>query len=103
MCVLQNKRNGKSAEVGNVCVKKFLGLNSGKIFDSLKRVRDDIAKALNPDAIDFFFEKGVISGWERKFYIDTWRKRNLSRKQATTRQNINEKVLRAFQSGRVTN
>jgi hypothetical protein len=26
ICVLENKKNGNRAEVGNVCVKKFLGL-----------------------------------------------------------------------------
>ena len=33
ICVIRNRVNGVRAEVGNVCVKKFLGLPSGKIFE----------------------------------------------------------------------
>lgn len=96
VCVLRNRLNKHTTAVGNVCVNKFLGLNSKIIFDSLRRVADDETKSLNADAQAFFFEKGVINRWEYGFLSDTWRKRTLSVKQAATRAKINRKVLAQF-------
>ena len=45
--VLRNKRNHQVTRVGNVCVKKFLGLPSYKIFDALRRIAEDESRALN--------------------------------------------------------
>jgi hypothetical protein len=41
ICTLRNTVNGQSADVGNCCVKKFLGLPSDKIFQAVKRVKVD--------------------------------------------------------------
>jgi hypothetical protein len=38
ICVIRNRVNGARTEVGNVCVTKFLGLPSSKIFAALGRV-----------------------------------------------------------------
>ncbi|EPE95688.1 hypothetical protein [Rhizobium grahamii] len=93
VCVLANTLNGSRVEVGNRCVKRFLGLRSDLIFAGLKRIREDSSKSLNADATVFFYEKGVITPWEYKFQSDTMLKRVLSGKQLQTRQNINRKVL----------
>ena len=98
ICVLRNKRNNNQTIVGNVCVKKFLGLPSDKIFQAIHRISEDDDKALNAEAIDHARKKGWINDWEKKFYIDTWRKRKLTRKQHVKRLEINKKVL-----GRVIN
>ena len=37
LCILRNAKNGNTALVGNCCVKKFMGLPSDKIFQSLKK------------------------------------------------------------------
>jgi hypothetical protein len=94
VCVLRNNSNGKSAVVGNCCVKKFIGLPSDKIFRSVKRVRKDNTKALNVEALKHAHEKKWINDWEFNFGIDTMRKRNLSDKQLQTRVKINEKMIR---------
>lgn len=91
LCILQNKHNHGFATVGNCCVKKFLGLESDKIFQAVKRVRKDNERALNAEAIDYGFSKGWINDWERSFYLDTMRKRILSTKQKSKRIQINEK------------
>ena len=57
ICCLFNRITEKHADVGNVCVKKFLGIRSDLIFSALKRVRKDISKSLNADSITFFFRK----------------------------------------------
>ncbi|WP_149539357.1 hypothetical protein [Siccirubricoccus phaeus] len=98
LCLLNNRITGQHLEVGNVCVKRFLGLDYGLVFQGLKRIADDDTKALNAAATAFFYERGVISEWEYKFQQSTLRKRQLSLKQEATRQSINARVLAAVRS-----
>jgi hypothetical protein len=93
ICILQNRSNFRSVNVGNCCVKKFIGLPSDKIFQAVKRIRKDKEKSLNSEAIRHAHQKGWINDWEYSFSIDTMRKRKLSFKQIQTRKNINEKML----------
>ena len=93
ICLIRNKRNGNQTIVGNVCVKKFLGLASGKIFDAINRVRKDETKALNAEAIEHASQKKWITTWEYVFYMNTWRKRSLSGAQEQKRIEINKRVL----------
>ena len=95
ICVIRNRVNKNTAEVGNVCVKRFLGIRSDLVFTGLKRVRADNDKALNADAIAYFHEKNVLNDWERDFSGDTLRKRELSPGQMSKRRAINLKVLAA--------
>lgn len=94
ICRLRNRENGNDAIVGNVCVKKFLGLPSDKIFQAIHRISGDNSRALNAEAIDHAHRRGWINDWERSFSFDTMRKRNLSEKQMKKRVQINVKVLR---------
>lgn len=100
LCYLRNTKNGNRALVGNVCVKKFLGLPSDKIFEAIHRITTDLTKALNPDAIEHAFQKHWISEWERTFYLDTWRKRSLSPKQSIKRGQINRRVMQNVKNAR---
>lgn len=93
LCVLRNRRNGQAAIVGNHCVKKFMGLPSDKIFAALRRIQRSPEAALNPEAIEYSHGRGWINNWERGFYFNTWRKRNLTGPQMQTRVEINNKVL----------
>lgn len=95
LCTIANATTGKSVDVGNVCVKRFLGFRSDLIFQSLKRIRADGDKAIGPDAAAFFYSRGVINDWEYKFQQSTMRKRNLSERQLVARRKINVKVLAA--------
>lgn len=97
ICVLQNKVNGNDAIVGNCCVKKFIGLPSDRIFQAVKRVRKDTKKSLNAEAVQHAYDRGWITEWEKDFYFNIMRKRNLSTKQATKKIQINEKVMRNMQ------
>jgi hypothetical protein len=93
ICTIRNKENGAFTDVGNCCVKKFLGLPSDNIFQAIKRIRKDDTKALNIEAILHAHERGWITDWERGFYMDTMRKQVLSPKQRGKRQQINQRVL----------
>lgn len=93
ICFLRNRKNNNSAVVGNCCVKKFETLPSNLIFQAVRRIQQDIERAINPETIDHAHQKGWINVWERKFYMDTWRKRKLSGAQHNKRVQINQKVL----------
>ena len=99
-CVIANRCNGNQAIVGNVCVKKFLGLPSDKIFQAINRIAQDNERALNAEAVEHAHRKGWINDWERKFYFDTMRRRNLSGRQRQKRIEINDKVLRMIARNR---
>jgi len=93
VCVLDNKYNQNTVIVGNICVKKFIGLPSDKIFQSVKKIKKDNTRALNAEALRHACNKGWINNWEYNFGIDTMRKRNLSDKQMQKRIQINEKMM----------
>jgi hypothetical protein len=96
ICTIANRITKKSADVGNCCVKRFLGFRSDLIFDAIKRIREDPEKSLNADAISFFMEKKLFTATEYAFLQNTMRKRNLSAKQLKWRTDINRRVLAAI-------
>lgn len=93
ICVLRNRQNGNQAEVGNVCVNNFLGLESNLIFDGLRRILADSSAALNAAATGHAYDHGWITDWEWEFCQDTRRKRKLSSRQLQKRIQINKRVL----------
>ena len=97
-CVLMNRKNSERVIVGSICVKKFLGLPADKIFHAIERIQEDPARSLNAETINFAHKQGWISDWDRWFYLNTWRKKKLSWAQREKRIQINQKVLRRFQS-----
>ena len=93
VCTPQNRENGNEAIVGNVGVKKFLGLPSDRIFDAVRRVARDETRALNAETIEHARTHRWINPWEFEFYFDTMRKRSLSERQMATRVKINRQIL----------
>jgi hypothetical protein len=92
ICTIKNKMNNNIARVGNSCVKKFIN-KSDKIFRSISQVKKHIDKSLNAETISFAFEKQWITQKDRDFYIDIFKKRNLSEKQNNWKTSINKKIL----------
>lgn len=99
-CVLRNRTNGIFATVGNCCVKRFIGLPSDLIFQAVKRVRSDLKRSLNGEALVYARRRGWISSWEESFYFDVMRKRLLTPRQVDTKRRINEKFLFRLQRAR---
>jgi hypothetical protein len=97
ICVIKNRKNSSSTEVGNVCVRRFLRLLSNRIFSVLKRLQSDPQKSLNPAALDLFRDRGAISHAECEEYKEYWRKRTtLSDEQKEQKAEINARVLAYF-------
>jgi hypothetical protein len=67
ICTIANRITKNIAEVGNVCVKRFLGIRSDLVFAGIKRIKGDITKSLNDDSIVFFKEKGVLDRVVNRF------------------------------------
>jgi hypothetical protein len=95
LCTIANSTTGHAIDVGNVCVNRFLGIETKKIFEALRRIRKDSAKSINADAAAFFHKHRVIGDWEYGFIQSTHRKRTLTSKQISSRKSINEKILAA--------
>lgn len=93
ICVLKNKLNHESVEVGNCCVKKVWNFGSEKILKSIKSIRKDISKSINVECLKLAFKKNIITEKDYNFYLDIWRKRNLTEKQEKWKKDINKKVL----------
>jgi hypothetical protein len=93
ICVLRNRKNGRSTEVGNVCVNNFIGLPSKRLFNSVRRVAKTPSSSFSEEMILYAFDKKVISAWERGFYLDIRTKRSLSEKQRNKKNEINAKIL----------
>lgn len=94
-CHLKNGLNGNETHVGNVCVQKFLEINTEGLFEGLRRIA--INDNANPsDAlIDHAFRSGYLYGIDEYLFMKEVRsRRKLSPKQARWRQKINGRILR---------
>jgi hypothetical protein len=79
-----------------------MGMPSDLVFQAVRRVSKDISRALNAEAIEHAHSRGWINDWERDFSFDTMRKRVLSEKQKSRRQQINQMVMRQINRNRQT-
>jgi hypothetical protein len=94
ICVIKNKKNNLTTEVGNCCINKFLGIEEGnKIFTSIKRLKNDPTRSMGIDAIEYLKKKRILNDFEYEFYNDIHKKRNLSEKQLEIKKRINKKLI----------
>lgn len=95
-CELRNRMTGARVVVGNVCVTRFLKLESEELFASFRRIMQNTEAALGLRAIEYAFRNDWINDWEYKFYVATYRKRrrSLSPGQIAKRIEINRKIIR---------
>lgn len=100
VCVLRNRHNRNTAIVGNICVKKFIGLPSDNIFQAIKRITKDEEKSLNLETIKYAHNKNWISDKDFNFYSDIYRKRYLTSKQLNWKVKINQRVLLKINTAR---
>ena len=76
ICYMKNDMNGNKIKVGSVCVEKFIGVNTKKIFDSLARLIEGKTKHPAPELRNFCKESGIISG-DDAFFLETIFKRRI--------------------------
>lgn len=93
LCHIRNKFNGRETIVGNVCVTKFLGIDSDSVFASLRRIMTDGSKAISGELASYAMKRGLITEWEYGFCMNTRKKRNLSENQLFKRKEINRRLI----------
>lgn len=94
LCHIENTLNGNRTYVGNVCVKRFLGIDTGSMFDGLKRITADLAANPNHDLIVHAHRLGYLHGDnEYEFLMQIKNKRKLSQKQIAWKKKINRRIV----------
>lgn len=93
LCYIKNTLNGNETYVGNVCVNKFMDIDTGNIFEGLKRIAKKIDANPNKDLIEYANELGYLYEHEYSFLLKTKNKRKLSPKQKSWKERINKRIL----------
>jgi len=91
-CYIKNQLNGNTTYVGNVCINRFIGIDTGNLFSGLKRIAADNKANANEDLIIHAYQLGYIYESEYKFLMETRRKRKLSDKQLAWKMKINRRI-----------
>ncbi|EKY5002864.1 hypothetical protein QFX71_001773 [Citrobacter amalonaticus] len=92
-CYIENRENGKKTYVGNVCINRFMNIDTGTLFDGLKRIKSNRKANANKALIDYANGKGYLYDNEYGFLISTMNKRKLTDKQIAWKERINERIL----------
>ena len=92
-CHIRNRLNGNSTWVGNVCINRFVGIDTGNLFDGLRRIAEDETANANEALIEHAYQFGYIYETEYKFLHDTRLRRKLSTKQIAWKRKINKRIL----------
>lgn len=94
-CYILNTRNGNKTFVGNVCIDRFLGIDTGNLFDGLKRIALNPSANANADLIEYAWDNGYLFGEnEYEFLKSTMKKRILSLGQISWKRKINNRILK---------
>ncbi len=92
-CYITNRITGESTYVGNACINRFIGIDTGGLFDGLKRIAKDPYANANLDVIEHGRKLGFIYDSECQFLIETRLKRKLSSKQLEWKRKINRRII----------
>lgn len=94
ICQLQNEVTRDFADVGNVCVQKFIGLRSKRLFAALDRIAKDLRRSLNKEAIELYTHLRIIGAGEAEEYLSFYRRRkNVTDEQYEFKEAINSRIL----------
>jgi hypothetical protein len=97
LCYIRNEKNGNTTYVGNVCINRFMAIETGNLFEGLKRISADNSANANEDLIQYAYDLGYIFENEYGFLMDTRRKRKLKPKQLAWKQKINKRIINRTQ------
>jgi hypothetical protein len=92
-CYIRNTATGHQTYVGNVCVNRFIGIDTGNLFDGLRRIRENLAANPNLTVIAYAESRGFLFDRESDFLRATARKRFLTPAQKAWKERINRRIL----------
>lgn len=93
LCYIRNSINGHETYVGNICVNRFIGIDTGNLFPGLRRILDDERANANADLVLHAYRLGYIYENEFDFLMETRHKRLLSAKQLEWKRKINRRII----------
>ncbi len=94
LCYIENRLTRHQTYVGNVCVNRFMGIDTGNLFDGLRRIARDINANANADVIAYAWERKFIRDpKEHGFLLGIRNKRKATAAQAAWRADINRRIL----------
>jgi len=93
-CYIRNRVNGSTTYVGNVCINRFIQIDTGNLFDGLRRIAKDDTANVNHDLIEHAYRMGYLyNDKEYRFLKQTALKRNLTAAQISWKRKINRRIL----------
>lgn len=93
-CYIRNRLNGNTTYVGNICINRFIRIETGNLFDGLRRIAADPSANPNHDLIEYAWRMGYLYDQrEYDFLRRTALKRSLSQAQLSWKQKINRRIL----------
>lgn len=92
-CYIENALTGHNTYVGNVCINRFIGIDTGTLFDGLKRIAVDDTANANEDVIEYANDRGFLYDKEYKFLMETRLKKKPSLKQIAWKRKINRRII----------
>lgn len=93
-CYIRNQLTGNETYVGNVCINRFIQIDTGNLFDGLKRIAKDLTANANNDLIEHAYRMGYLYGEkEYNFLKQTIRKKKLSDPQIAWKAKINRRIV----------
>ncbi|MDP9690628.1 MULTISPECIES: hypothetical protein [unclassified Pseudomonas] len=94
-CYIINSRNGNKTYVGNVCINRFLQIETGNLFAGLRKITLNPSANANEDLIEYSWEKGYLFGENEYLFLKrTMNKRKLSPDQISWKKKINNRILK---------
>lgn len=94
-CYIRNGLNGNETYVGNVCINRFIQIDTGNLFEGLKRIAKNNAANANSDLIEHAFRMGYLFGEkEYSFLKQTMHTRKLSAAQIAWKIKINRRIVK---------
>jgi hypothetical protein len=101
-CYITNKVTQHSTYVGNVCINRFIGIDTGNLFEGLRRIAEDPYANANLDVIEHGYKLGFIYDTEYDFLMQTRLKRKLSDRQLAWKRKINRRIVQGIVVARRT-
>ncbi|MBS0179163.1 MAG: hypothetical protein JSR20_10430 [Nitrospira sp.] len=92
-CYIKNSVTEHETYVGNVCINRFIGIDTGNLFGGLRRIAENDTTNANADVIEYANERGFLYDKEYEFLMSTRLKRTLSDKQKAWKRKINRRIL----------
>lgn len=99
-CYIKNRITGHETYVGNVCVNRFIGIDTGTLFDGLRRIAQDSQANPNLAVIAYAEERGYLFELDGESREATFLRRTVfkhkkthSAKQLAWKEKINRRIL----------